>query len=281
MNIKTFIILCIFSLTSCKNEKSLNNEAKQSDKHSIKIREYIQENIDNTINPRRNPRFEVIDSVKLIGLNSILYKVDDRGTIDDNDYFLIQDCGNNEIQSITNRHWPSFNSETNRDLQIQILTNDESGKKIELINYDYLGLEMYLNRSSELKKRLITDMELDTMIRFMGDKELMRITKIEEIDTLISKIDRQYDKEQERYEYEHFLKVRPILEKKIKEKNVLLYRLYWNSLLEYFEVLPYISTSVCQDKKGKEREECEKFVSENYKSVVKGGFYNLKIMRIR
>ena len=90
---------------------------------------------------------------------------------------------------------------------------------IELVNYDYWGLEAFLNRSSELRKRPISDMELDTIIRFMGDNELMRITKIEELDTLICKIDRKEDKQSERFEYEHFLKMRPILEKKIKESR--------------------------------------------------------------
>jgi hypothetical protein len=280
MNIKTVIILCTISLIGCENKQQLNNEPKETDKYSIKIREYINENINNVINAGDYHRLGVIDSVKLIGLNSILYKVIG-GSIDGEDYFLIQDYGNNEVHLITNRHWPSFNSETDRDIQIQILTNAASGKNIELVNYDYLGLEIFLNRSSELKKRILTDMELDTMIRFLGDNELTRVTKIEEIDRIISQIDREYDKEQERYVYEHFMRVRPILKQRIKEKNVLLYRHHWSSLLEYFEVLPYASASACQDMIGKEKEECGKFAAESYKNLVKGGFYNLKIMRIR
>ena len=282
MDFKKLIFLGLIVFIGCDNFKNQPKvQPKQANIFAIKIRDYINDNIDGNINPSREPRFEIIDSVKLIALNSILYKVDDEGTIDDADYFLIQDCGNDEIHSITNRHWPSFNSEADRDLQVQILSNKESGKNIELVNYDYLGLESFLNRSSELKKRPISDLELDTMIRFMGDNELMRITKIEELDTLISKIDRNEDKESGRFEYEHFIKMRPILEKKIKEKNILLYRLYWNSLLEYFEILPFVSNSFCQEKLGKEKEQCEKEMSDSYKRVVKGGFYNLKMMRIR
>jgi hypothetical protein len=283
MNINRLLILGVITLLGCDStDKQPIASAKQIDTYSTKIRNYIKENIDKNYYYHSKERgFEVVDSVKLSVLNSIIYKVDLRSTFDDDDYFLIQDCVNEEVYTIINRGWPSHNSETERDIQVKILETNASGKDIELVNYDYLGLETFLNRSSVLKLRPISDMEFDTIIRFMGDNRLTRITKLEELDTLISKINTEENNANGKLEHDHLLSIKPLLLKKIKHKNVFLYRSYWDARLEYFEILPYVSTSICGDKKEREKAVCEKEVLYDYNHTVKGGFYNIKIMTIR
>lgn len=257
-------------LTGCgKNNKQLKKQPEQLNDFSVQVREYMKDNTGDA-------NFEVTDSIKLVSLNSIIYKVDNRGIIDDDDYILIQDCGNKQIYSITNTHWPSFNSNIDKELQYQILANDASGKNIEPINFLDLGIEAFINRSSALNKRPLKDLELDTLIRFTKHKSAIRVSKIEEIDTLISKINR---KEDFTHEYEHLLRLRPLLEKKIKQKNVLLYRFGWNPYLSYFEVLP--SNAFCMYDDLKREKECENDLADYYKNIIKGGFYNLKTMLIR
>jgi hypothetical protein len=282
MNINKLLIFAILTLLGCNNvDKQPDVSVEKNDTLSVKIRSYIEKNINKSFDYRDKRAFKVMDSVKVVALNSIIYKVDDRSTFDDDDYFLIQDCGNEEVYTIINRHWPSHNSETDRAMQIKILETNASGKDIELVNYDYLGLETFLNRSSILKLRPISDMEFDTIIRFMGDNQLTRVTKLEELDTLISKINTEENNANGKLEHDHLLSIKPLLLQKIKYKNVFLYRSYWNARLEYFEVLPYVSTSICGDIKDREKAACEKEVLYDYKHTLKGGFYNIKIMTIR
>jgi hypothetical protein len=275
--VKTLLIIGITGILSCDNptRKTL---IPASD-YSTKIRNYIRQNIDGE---GARTFFAITDSIKLNTLNAIAYEVNDTTIMDDGGYILIQDCGTDQVYSITQRNWGSFNSIVDKDMQLMILNNDASGRNIEMVNFDYLGLEMFLNRSTALKTRLVSDLELDTLIRFISDNDWTRITKIEEIDTLINKIDRKTDIEQERFAYEHFLKARPVLAKKLKEPNVLMYRLrWWNPIIEYFEVLPFVSSSICLDKQGQSFEECKEEMLKYYERVPKGGIYNLKVLRIR
>lgn len=269
--VKTLLVIGVTGILSCDNP---NRQTRMpASDYSTKIRTYIRQNIDDD--------FAITDSVKLITLNAIAYETNDTMAFDEDNYVLIQDCGNDEIYSITTRSWNSFNSLADRDMQLMILNNDASGRNIEMVNFDYLGLEMFLNRSSALKTRPVTELELDTLIRFVGQNQLIRITKVEEIDTMINKIDRKYDRENEWFRYEHLLKVKPVLAKKLNKPNVLMYRSNWNSTVEYFEVLPFVSSSICLDEQGPSFEECKEETLKYYERTPKGGFYNLKVMRIR
>jgi hypothetical protein len=270
--VKTLFVIGVTSTLNCDNPN--RQTLISASDYSTKIRTHIRQNID--------ADFAITDSIKLSTLNAIAYDVNDTTAFDEDNYVLIQDCGNDQIYSITTRSWNSFNSLADRDMQLMILNNDASGRNIEMVNFDYLGLEMFLNRSTALKTRPVTDLELDTLIRFVSENEWTRITKVEEIDTLINKIDRKYDRENEWFNYEYLSKARPILAKKLNKPNVLMYRSYWwHSTIEYFEVLPFVSSSICLDEQGQSFEECKEETLRYYERVPKDGFYNLKVLRIR
>lgn len=269
--VKTLLVIGVTGILRCDSPN--RQTLMPTSDYSTKIRTYIRQSIDDD--------FAITDSIKLNTLNAIAYETDDTMAFDEDNYVLIQDCGNDQIYSITTRSWNSFNSLADRDMQLMILNNDASGRNIEMVNFDFLGLEMFLNRSTALKTRPVSDLELDTIIRFVTGNKLIRIAKIEVVDTLINKIDRKYDRENEWFKYEYLSKVRPLLAKKLNKPNVLMYRSYWNPIIEYFEVLPFVSSSICLDKQGQSFEECKEETLKYYERTPKGGFYNLKVMRIR
>lgn len=228
------------------------------------INEYLRVNL---------PRCTIIDSIELYSLNSILYDVDDVNSADEDDYVIIMDRLTGQFYPIVRHHWPSFNRRLPQELQLMVLKSDSAGQIIEPVNYDFLGLEAFLNNCKILENREINLNALDTIFRFY-ENEFIRITETNQVDKILDRI--LLSSGEEKSQIASYIEAkRAILMKKILRENVFLYSLPydWPEFIVYFELNPGVST-YCFEVTQDDRE----YLQDNkmfFKPLLHGNQFNL------
>ena len=212
------------------------NQAKHEshEQHSeTPISDYLRSNL---------PLFTVVDSIQLHSLNSTVYFVDYRHGIDDDDYYIIRDKSTKQLFKIVHGYWPRWNQYLSQEHQLKVLQNDTFGQIVEPVNFEWLGLESFLNNCQALEKKELNPSVVDTIIRFY-DKDYVRLTQQSQIDTFINRGILQEKKDKEGYKL-YAEQKREIIKKKIEMKNVLLYSYPYDgtSYMIYFEINPGLNT---------------------------------------
>lgn len=263
--IKYFLIV-FMNLICWPVEEKHNQTANQVFRNSsIKnINEYLRVNL---------PRCTVIDSLDITSLNSVLYSVDDVNSFDEDDYVIIMDRLIGLFYPLVRHHWPSFNRSLSQEFQLMVLRNDSAGHIIEPVNYDFLGLEAFLNNCQILKTRDINLNVLDTIFRFY-ENEFIRLKETSQIDKILDRIILNSDKDNSQ-SVSYIEMKRSILKDKILRENVYLYTLPydWQEFIAYFELNPGVST-YCFDVGQDDRE----YLQSNtifFKSALHGNDFNL------
>lgn len=219
------------------------------------------------------PSCTVIDSLDLTSLNSVLYSVDDVNASDEDDYVIIMDRFTGLFYPMVRHHWPSFNRRLSQELQLMVLKSDSAGQIIEPVNYDFLGLEAFLNNCQILKGRDINPNVLDTIFRFY-ENEFIRLKETNQIDKILDRIIVNSDKGKAQL-ISYIEAKRSILKEKVLRENVYLYSLPydWQEFIAYFELNPGVS-SYCFDISPDDRE----YLQDNkifFKPALHGNDFNL------
>jgi len=194
------------------------------------------------------------DTLTINSLNITLYRAHSMG-LDDDEYVLIKDNHSDAIFKLVIPGWHPYGlSLISQDLQLQILENQQP---IETINFQFLGLEAFLNQSTALKDNRLSMDALDSIFmywkpmlrRVETDEDIMRI--FEPTDSLDSK--------------EWSQKVTSILKRRFQCEYVLMYKLD-KAYIYYFEVNPF--------------ENCWSldYYDASYEQLIKGNLYNLRAM---
>ncbi|MBC7450859.1 MAG: hypothetical protein H7259_05160, partial [Cytophagales bacterium] len=109
-----------------------------------------------------NDSFIIIDSLLISSLNSTLYQLH-TNTLDDHEYCLIRDNATDLFYKILLSEWGFIGT---RDLTSEDILYALNHDELEVINYDFMGLETFLNSCRALEDNMLNPKSLDSIISF-------------------------------------------------------------------------------------------------------------------
>ncbi len=196
------------------------------------------------------------DTLNINSLDINLYRARS-AFFDDDEYVLIKDLQSGSVFKIVVPGWHPFGlSQVDPDLQLQIL---ESQQPIETINFQFIGLEAFLNHSSVLSDKFLSMEALDSILMYWNPM----LTRIETYEDLVRPLQPQGSTDN----VEWSKRVKEALNKRLSCKYALLYE-YVDASIYYFEINPF--------------SDCWR-INENhqpYDRPIRGNMYNLRSMII-
>lgn len=198
------------------------------------------------------------DTLVVNSLNVNLYKARSR-ILDDDEFVLIKDNGSGQIYKIVVSSWSTYGiGHVSLDQQLKIL---ESQQSIETINYQFLGLEAFLNQSTALREMKLSMDAIDSIFMFW-EPMMRKIETDEDIMRIFKPMDSVGTKNWHN-------KVTSILKERIRCENALMYELDEVNIY-YFEINPFAN---CWTPESSD-------YYEPYEKRIKGNVYNLRAMRV-
>ncbi|MES2619021.1 MAG: hypothetical protein V4613_14175 [Bacteroidota bacterium] len=266
---KINFIIILFLIASCyspSHPPENNQVAKPSKKDTIPspIETYIGKELTAYHQAEGfSGKYIITDSLEVKSLNSTIYQLHIPHSYDFPHYDVIRDNSSGQFFKVVNSSYIRYPSP---ETQLVIL---ESKDAIEPVNYDYQGLEAFLNSCVMLRNNLLELEALDSIIMF-SKMNLGRVTTEKEIINILNEGNEplyRKDRWQER--------ICKALLSKLKGRNVLLYNLHLNNML-YIEVNPGFNLIDYMNRDTALIAERKK----EYKNLVKGNLYNLSIFNI-
>lgn len=229
MKINVYLMLLILACKpASSSDKSVRNVG-QSKKDTTHIRsaveQYLYSGFGHKVKSRFTSAFEITDTLVMHSLGIVVYRFGTPYAFDDSEYDVIHDLKSGQFFNVVRPGWRSVGMYPSFETTMMLLKDDS---ELETVNYDYMGLESYLNQCAVHSGKVIAQESLDTLFR-RHDLEMNRIKNERDLDAYFGQFNSEINPKKVNL-------LKKALIKKMKSENVFIYQSY--TVLIYFEMNP-------------------------------------------